>query len=335
MQYACLAAGDNPPEYSAWRRMALEGPQPDPFSCLPEWQLAFHDALDGSRPLLFVSTGESMLALAETTYADGQVFLQPIEAAWCFGCPLLGRNPVPLLLDTAERIGAEKNGAPVRFVISGLDPKGTLARRLVRDLGDIYGIYLHEAGRVCAASLQGGVDGWLSRRSANLRAKLKKARRCAFERGVRFERVNPASVPEAHACYERMLAIESRSWKGLDGCGMTNDSVRPFYDALIARTASRRDARVIFARCDGRDIGFIFGTMADRIYRGQQFSFDNDWRAFSIGNIMQYETVAWLCEEGALRYDMGTITGDRMQYKSHWTELDFAFQTWVFVKNAY
>ena len=88
-------------------------------------------------------------------------------------------------------------------------------------------------------------------------------------------------------------------------------------------------ARVIFARHEEKDIGFIFGGVARGIYRGQQFSYDTDWSRNSIGNTLQYEQITWLCEENILRYDMGPITGPRMEYKQHWTELVFPLESWI------
>lgn len=74
--------------------------------------------------------------------------------------------------------------------------------------------------------------------------------------------------------------------------------------------------RVMFARHEGRDIGFIFGALFGNVYRGQQFSYADDWKGASIGNLLQLEQIRWLCEEGAIRYDMGP----QMGYKRHWTE---------------
>jgi CelD/BcsL family acetyltransferase involved in cellulose biosynthesis len=41
------------------------------------------------------------------------------------------------------------------------------------------------------------------------------------------------------------------------------------------------------------------------VYRGQQFSFDEAWGGLSIGNLLQDQMIAWLCEQGVERYDMG------------------------------
>ena len=97
---------------------------------------------------------------------------------------------------------------------------------------------------------------------------------------------------------------------------------------MIRRLAVRGAARVMFARHEGRDIGFIFGGMLGPCYRGQQFSYDAAWKDLSIGNLLQVEQVRWLCEEGAVRYDMGTASGEAMAYKRHWTEMHPVSQTW-------
>jgi CelD/BcsL family acetyltransferase involved in cellulose biosynthesis len=113
---------------------------------------------------------------------------------------------------------------------------------------------------------------------------------------------------------------------------MTEPPAERFYDIMLHRLAASNDAKVIFARHEDRDIGFIFGGMAGRVYRGQQFSYDHAWKDFSIGNLMQVEQIRRLCEEGAERYDMGPLDGPRMGYKAHWAEERAAVQTWIFVK---
>ena len=75
-------------------------------------------------------------------------------------------------------------------------------------------------------------------------------------------------------------------------------------------------------------LAIIFGGMLGPCYRGQQFSYDAAWKDFSIGNLLQVEQIRWLCEEGAVRYDMGTASGEPMAYKLHWTEAHPTSRTW-------
>jgi len=117
-----------------------------------------------------------------------------------------------------------------------------------------------------------------------------------------------------------MYAIELTSWKGINQCGMEQEPATTFYKMLLCSLAVTSDARVVIAQQDGADIGFIFGGLAGRVYRGQQLSYNDKWSRYAVGNQLQYEQIRWLCEEGARRYDMGPILGSRMEYKERWTE---------------
>jgi len=312
----------------AWRQIAVNTRQADPFCSSPTWQLAFHEAFSPKRRLLVENSSGSMLSFAEKIFSPSEIYLTPIEPHWFFACPLLGRNSVDLLVKAMEYLTKEYAPRFPKILISGIRPKSFLPGRLLQVFSKDFAMFLHSRGLQCAASLSGGVDGFLSRRSANFRSKLKKACKRAAAKGISFERVLPTSPEEAAAIYARMLAVEEVSWKGINACGMAESPVREFYAAMMRRLSQHADARVIMAKYEGKDIGFIFGGMAGKIYRGQQFSYDDAWKEFSIGNSMQLEQIQWLCEEKAARYDMGPIVGQAMGYKTHWTEKRIPIQCW-------
>jgi len=312
----------------AWTRAAITTKQADPFCSSPVWQLAFHEAVSPKRRLVVESASGSVICFAEKVFSPSNIYLTPIEPSWFFGCPLLGRYSVDLLSEAMEFITREYTPYFPQIMISGIRPKSLLARRLLKEFKKNFAIYLHDYGMQCAASLRGGLDGYLSRRSGNFRSKLKKARKRAEDNGVHFERVLPLSPEGALSIYSRMLTVEAASWKGIHACGMAESPSKEFYAAMIRRLSLRAHARVIMARYDGKDIGFIFGGLAGNIYRGQQFSYDDDWKEFSIGNLMQLEQIQWLCEEKVVRYDMGPLVGQGMGYKEHWTEVRIPFQCW-------
>ncbi|MDR3176870.1 MAG: GNAT family N-acetyltransferase [Desulfovibrio sp.] len=329
MKFQYISPASCPEHFPTWAKAAVSTNQADPFCCSPVWQLAFHDAFGPKRRLFIEESSGSALVFAEKAAANGKIYLTPIEPHWFFGCPLLGSDSCALLSAALEFL--EKQHAPAfpEIVISGIRHKGRLSRRLLRTFGGSFDFYLYSAGIQCAASLHGGVDGFLSRRSANHRHKLKKEYRSACNSGIYFERSLPSSASEAGAAYSRMLEVELSSWKGIGRCGMAEPPSRQFYDIMLRRLSASRQGRVIFARHEDRDIGFIFGGKAGNIYRGQQFSYADDWKSFSIGNLMQMEQIKWLCEEGAKRYDMGPLVGPRMEYKTHWTEKKMPIQTWI------
>lgn len=312
-----------------WKRLAVSSEQADPFCCSPPWHLAYHQAFNPARRIFFKTSPGACLIFAEELFSPEKIFLTPMEASWFFGCPLLGEDAPDLLAEALACIAREYAPAFPGIVLSGIRPEAGLAPELLRRFGRVFTFYRHSYSVQCAASLRGGLDGFLSRRSANHRAKLRKAARQARERGISFERRSPASAEEAAQIYRRMLRVEKTSWKGIGQCGMAESPAKEFYEALIGRLAATREARVIFARHEDRDIGFIFGGMAGTIYRGQQFSYDAAWKDRSIGNLLQLEKVTWLCEEAAERYDMGPIVGPRMSYKQHWTEKNMEIQTWL------
>ena len=332
MRFNTLPLHSCPEIYAAWTKAALSTNQTDPFCSTPTWQLAFHEAFGPERRVLFKESDGNVLAFAETILSPEKIFITPLEPAWFFGCPLLGKDAVTLFVEALAAFHTLYAPTYPAILVSGIRPGGILAQRLLNAVGRSFNIYLYASSTQGAASLAGGVDGYLSRRSANHRGKLKKATKKAKNHGLYFERTVPRSAEEVHTIYARMLTVELSSWKGLGKCGMAEPGVKDFYAFMLRRLASSGSGRIIFARHDGKDVGFIFGGLSGKIYRGQQFSYVDDWKSFSIGNLMQLEKITWLCEEGIKRYDMGSLDDPRMQYKSHWTEKTISHQTWLFKK---
>ena len=85
---------------------------------------------------------------------------------------------------------------------------------------------------------------------------------------------------------------------------------------MMPRLMRRRAARLIFATRDGEDLGFIFGGVRGPVYRGLQFSFRDSLSQLGLGNVLQYEAIKDLSEEGIARYDLGTD----IEYKRRWGE---------------
>jgi hypothetical protein len=309
-------------EDAAWNRAAAATEQGDPFCCRTEWQLSFNTAFHPGRPLRFGQGDDSVVAFAESRHPMLGLVLEPVESHWCFGCPLLGAHALETLDAFLREWPATGPDAP-SVLLSGLLPDSALLRRLTAKFGSRYEIVQPDEPQVmCCASLEGGLDGFLSRRSSKLRRRLRQAARHAREAGVTYERHSPRSAADSEATYARMLAVEGASWKGIGRCGMTEPPAREFYAAMLRRLAPSGAARVMFARHGEEDIGFIFGGLAGSIYRGQQFSYAEGWRSFTVGSLLQVEQVTWLCEEGATRYDMGPL----MDYKRHWTEAEIRIE---------
>jgi CelD/BcsL family acetyltransferase involved in cellulose biosynthesis len=299
---------------SLWNVAAASTPQADPLCCRTEWQLSFHEAFAPQRALVVREANGSLIAFARRRDPRLGALLEPVEAHWGFASPLLGADALALLHELLAEHSRES--APVTVLITGLEEGSPQLGALDRSVRRGDALLGGPTEVVCSASLAGGLDGFLARRSALLRKRLRQAARRAAQRGVSFERCQPRSAEAAAAAYARLLAIESRSWKGIERCGMNEPPAREFYAAMLQRLSASGSGRVIFARCDERDVGFVFGGVSGDRYRGQQFSFAEDFRALSLGNLLQVEQIRWLAEEGVGHYDMGQL----LEYKQHWTE---------------
>lgn len=319
----------SPESVRLWNDIAGRSGRPDPFCCTPAWQMAFHDAFSPSRRLLLHVEEKNVLAFAEMALSSGRPCLVPLESHWLSGCPLLGPEAEEMFAWACALLPRVYANTVPAFLISGLEEKSPLLLNLQTRFKGIFRFIPQPDLLQRSASLEGGMDGYLSRRSANFRAKMKKARRKAEAKGVTFERFIPSSPEEADTIYARMLAVEEKSWKGIEHCGMTETPSRQFYHAMIRRLSLYRGGRVMFAVHGGTDIGFIFGGLAGAHYRGQQFSYDADWKSFSIGDLLQMEQLGWLCEENILRYDMGMSDIPAMAYKAHWAEREQALTAWL------
>ncbi len=308
---------------SLLNRLAAQSDLADPLCSRSEWLFAFHEVFASTRELHLRQTDDSILALAGSTHPTIGPLLEPLEAHWFFSRPLLGPNAVHLL----EELLAE----PVHKIrrpcvaISGVELDSPLLSRLLRCLAGRYEVGCLDPITFRSAELSGGADGFLSRRTRKFRSNLKRAVQKAKAEGLVFERCTPESDADATATFARMVAVETESWKGIENCGMTEEPYRTFYDAIFKRMSRNGISRAIFARHDGVDIGFVMGGVDGTCYRGQQFSYCANWAEFSVGNLLQWEMIQWLCEQNITRYDMGSI----LEYKAHWAEVELKSHTLV------
>ena len=256
------------------------------------------------------------MAFAEQRRPGGHVLLEPVESMWLFGCPLLGTDPLPALRALLDEEPYRRNRPDL--LIGGLVMDTPLPGRLLSALEPWYEGYHEGSVTYRTASLAGGLDGYLSRRSPRLRHNLRRGMKKVIDAGISFERHAPATAAEADAVYDRMLAVEEKSWKGIGACGMTVEPCATFYRLLLRRLSASAAGRVMFTVRDGTDIGFIFGGCQLGRYRGQQFSYAEEVAALGLGNLLQLEQIRWLCEEDVSCYDMGPL----MDYKVHWTEIE-------------
>jgi len=303
---------------SNWNRAVADSNVVDPFCCRTDWQLSFHQAFAPQREVYISQSAGSVVAFAQTATAYQRKLYTPLEALWLYGSPMLGAHGVELLEQVIRDLSRHDQSAqgPPLFLVSGFQIGGPVQAELVQRFERRFQLLLCNQEILCSASLAGGLEGYLTRRSASHRRGLKKQSNRARSLGIGFARHRPLDVQQADQLFARMIEVEKKSWKGIRQCGMAEQPSALFYQTMLHRLALAGAARIMFARHAGEDIGFIFGGVFDGIYRGQQFSYVDHWQRHSIGNLLQIEQIRWLCEEHAVRYDMGPM----MDYKQHWTE---------------
>jgi hypothetical protein len=284
----------------------------DRFCSSSAWVLAAAEGLmPGREP--WIHRGEhGWVALMRGLHPEGWTYAEPLEAMWGLSCPLVGPRPAPLVADLAA-LARRRAGDWQVLLVSGVVPGSAMFVELLRTFSPRHRVGLGRTSRRHVASLAGGLDGYLGRRSRNFRRSLDKARRAAARAGVTFA---PAHTEDPAVVLARILAVERRSWKGRLGVGIEEGVMRAFYEAMVPHLSARGALRAIFARCGERDVAYVLGGVLDGAYRGLQFSFDMDYAACSLGNLCQLEQIAELCEQGFGHYDLGT----EMDYKRRWAE---------------
>ncbi len=294
-------------------REVAHTPAIDRFCSSSAWILAATAALMPPRAPFSFRGQAGYFAAMRGVHPAGFPYVEPVELAWGLAAPLIGADPAALVAEVVPLLAARRDWQLAIF--SGMTVTGPQRRALDATLPARWERRRGQPTIRHVASLEGGVDGFLARRSRDLRKSLRKSLRAAQDAGMQFESVR-ASESEAAALYERIQAIEARSWKSREGVGIHTGPMRAFYGAMLPRLCALGQQRTIFARLGDRDVGYILGAVMVGEYRGLQFSYDADLAQYGIGGLLQYQQVVELCAEGIARYDLGT----EMDYKRRWAE---------------
>ena len=279
-------------------------PQIDRFCSSPDWILPCREAWSPDQEEIVLRGEHGWATLLAYSELGGRRVLTGFDTVWGFACPLVGSDPKALARDLSLHLIGD-----AILMLSGIEADSVL----VEGLDDAFGsVHAGPVMRRWEASLADGFESYLARRSPKLRSNLRRAARRANQIGVSFES-GEGTVDEI---FVRMLDVEERSWKGALRSGLLMPGMERFYRIIAERMARQGRLRVLFARCQGEDVGYILGGVRDGIYRGFQFSFDQRLRELSLGSLMQRAQIAALCDEGVETYDLGMD----VRYKRHWAD---------------
>ena len=295
-------------------REVAQTPAIDRFCSSSAWILAAASSLMPPRtPFMF--RGEAgYFAGMRGVHPAGFPYVEPVELAWGLASPLIGRDAEALVAEVVPLLASRRDWQLA--ILAGMTVSGPQRRALDATLPQRWERRRGQPTVRHVASLEDGFDGFLARRSRDLRKSLRRAARAAAAAGVTFESVRLADPAQAAALYTRIQAVEAKSWKSREGVGIHAGPMRAFYGAMLPRLCALGQQRTIFARAGDRDVGYILGAVMAGEYRGLQFSYDDDHAALGIGGLLQLEQIRELCDEGVQRYDLGT----EMDYKRRWAE---------------
>ncbi len=294
-------------------REVAHTPAIDRFCSSSAWILAATAALMPPRAPFSFRGQAGYFAAMRGVHPAGFPYVEPVELAWGLAAPLIGADPAALVAEVVPLLAARRDWQLAIF--SGMTVTGPQRRALDATLPARWERRRGQPTIRHVASLDGGIDGFLARRSRDLRKSLRKSLRDSKDAGMTFESVR-ARQAEANALYDRIQAVEAKSWKSREGVGIHAGPMRAFYGTMLPRLCQLGQQRTIFARLADRDVGYILGAVMAGEYRGLQFSYDADLADFGIGGLLQYHQILELCEEGIARYDLGT----EMDYKRRWAE---------------
>lgn len=302
----------------AYDDATLVTPDVDAACTSAAWVVSAHRAFHPEQePFLFQLEGDGFLALARDDTPVLGRYLAPLEAMWGLASPIVSHDPMTAARGAAAILRALDSEWDALW-LCGLAPRSAAFNTLAMLLGAHYRLFLGPTTRRHVATLEGGLDGFLARRSSRLRRNLRRALRCADELGVTWHWHDDVSDPaERDALYRRVLAIDDASWKGQSAQGLNASQMGHFYDLMTARLASRDRLRLVVARLDGEDVAFGFGSVFGDTFRGLQMSFDDRFRHLSLGNLVQLKLLEHLCEDPTVtQYDLGSD----IEYKRRWAE---------------
>ena len=294
-------------------------PEVDVFCSSSTWVLPAQSIYaPGLQPFIWQS--ENAYCAFMLTAMQPEVFCAiPLEVGWGLACPLIGADPEVNVGALASAL-SKASLKPHYVLITGLVEDGQLHRALRRRFA---GQLMVDRSQTCirrVASLEGGVEAFLARRSSKFRAELRRSERRCLDNGLIVDYCRDGDV---ETLVNRMVAVEKGSWKGMSDQGVDHGLPLQFYREIMASLLRKGTFRGVFIRNDTEDLSFAFGGIEGTLFRGLQLSYRVSHQHLSLGNVAQFSLIKALVQEGISTYDLGMD----MPYKTRWAEQTRMTQT--------
>lgn len=306
----------NEPAFDA---LAEATPGIDAFCSSTRWVLPAWRAFGVVGARLEVALEDDIATIVQVFPAsDRHLVRAPLDTTWGLASPVLAAN-WDGLIQGITRLRTQGRWCHLPLFLAGLPRDVSFLRRLDLRM-QLLGGSLYDTGeavRRVIASLEGGVDGFLSRRARAFRKGLRQDERDCQAAGVTFEVLQIHTDAELDRWYPIIQSIESRSWKSVNDEGANAEPMQTFVHGVLRRCVRHPGVTLVVARVDGVPVGYLHGALLSGCFRGFQMSFDDGFRCLGLGNRMQLHAIEWLCEHGATSYDLGRD----LDYKYRWGEL--------------
>lgn len=249
-------------------------------------------------------------------------YWEPFEAAWMFGCPLVGSDPIDCLGLLREVVRSDLDLTP-GFAIGGIPLGGRLHRALQEtDVRGGWRRFQEFPGTSCLLiDLEDGVSGWETRRSKRFVRTLARATRDCEQAGLEIEEFTGGADGEtgerATDVFHRVMAIPPKTSKWASGTDIFQiERYRCFYEAIFHDLWKEGRLRLLLARRDGEDVAYSLGGVFGNQYRGLQMSYADSVKSLGVGNWLQVQNLHRREAEGISNYDLGMDA----EYKRRWAD---------------
>ena len=293
----------------AWDAAVDRTPLIDRFCSATDWSFSAATSFPEAGPPVLTGDGSGFCGLRSVRAEDGTEVLVGLDPVWGFASPVVGPPP-------AAAAAARACLSACRFhhaLLTGQREDNPLTAWLVRALDPSHRLLRGPVQERLRIDLSQGWEPWWGRRSGRFRQRMRRTRLQAADQGIEVVDVSALAPDEL---FDRVLAVESRSWKCAEETGLTSPAMADFYRQLTARLARREGVRALFARLADHDVGYILGGVRSGTYRGLQLSYDQEVAALGIGHLLQLEQVERAAVEGVALYDLGMD----MPYKRRWAD---------------
>ena len=201
--------------FELWKSACKARPELDRFCSSPLWGVPLNEAFSGSSPIYVYTDKEEPGALAVFTErrVRGGVLVMPVDGMWLLGTPIFSRDPQAFLSRLVKYWATHPVEGVRQVMVSGLYPENPLNGSEL--WSRLHAWNAEPSGRM-VASLEGGVGGFMSRRSKNFRSRLRRTVKAAANNGFEVEYMPQTLTQDAsRQLMYRVFSIEQSSWNRL------------------------------------------------------------------------------------------------------------------------